>query len=175
MEKISERVLSNDKVSIITVCYNAEHEIEKTILSVIEQKYNNVEYIVIDGKSQDSTIDKINHYADSIDIIISEPDHGIYDAMNKGISLASGKWICFMNAGDLFYDEHVLCKIFNNNHYDVDVIYGDTVHITKYGTYLFKAGKSSDLERNLPFCHQSCFVKLERLKQHKFDLLKFRK
>ena len=91
MEKISGRVLNGDKVTIITVCYNAEREIEKTKLSVIGQTYDNIEYIVVDGKSHDATISIIHKYQNSIDVILSEPDNGIYDAMNKGIALASGK------------------------------------------------------------------------------------
>lgn len=170
METISERILNGDKVTIITVCYNAEREIEKTLLSVIGQTYDNIEYIVIDGKSKDSTVSIIHSYLNSIDIFLSEPDGGIYDAMNKGISLASGKWVCFMNAGDVFYDKEVLGKVFQNKKYDSDVVYGDTVHLTKYGAYLFKAGQPAELIRHLPFCHQSCFVQTETLKQYKFNL-----
>lgn len=170
MEKISGRVLNGDKVTIITVCYNAEREIEKTILSVIGQTYDNIEYIVVDGKSHDATISIIHKYQNSIDVILSEPDNGIYDAMNKGLALASGKWICFMNAGDVFYDKDVTSKVFQSKKYDCDVIYGDTVHLTKYGAYLFTAGHPSELKQHLPFCHQSCFVKAATLKEYKFNL-----
>lgn len=100
-------------VSIITIVYNGFDEIEKTILSVINQKFTNFEYIVIDGGSSDGTKSIIEKYSDSIDFYISENDGGIYDAMNKGILQASGGWLNFMNAGDTFFDENVLINVFN--------------------------------------------------------------
>ena len=93
--------------SIVTVCYNAEHTIHRSISSVISQKYKNVEYIIIDGGSTDGTLNIINQFADQIAIIKSEPDNGIYDAMNKGIKLASGDIIGLLNADDYFADEMV--------------------------------------------------------------------
>jgi glycosyltransferase involved in cell wall biosynthesis len=87
-------------VSIITVVYNGCSTIEETIISVISQKVSEIEYIIVDGSSTDGTLEIINRYKNSIDLTISEPDDGIYDAMNKGIALASGKYICFINAGD---------------------------------------------------------------------------
>ena len=101
-------------VSIVTVVFNGEKYLEQTIQSVINQTYDNVEYIIIDGGSTDGTVDIIKNYEDRIDYWISEKDKGIYDAMNKGINLASGEWINFMNAGDIFYDEKVLNTIYIN-------------------------------------------------------------
>ena len=89
--------ISGPKISIVTISYNAITEIEKTILSVINQTYTNIEYIIIDGGSTDGTVNIIKQYVDKISIWKSEPDHGVYDAMNKGIKLASGEWILFMN------------------------------------------------------------------------------
>jgi cellulose synthase/poly-beta-1,6-N-acetylglucosamine synthase-like glycosyltransferase len=94
-------------ISIITVVYNGEKFLEETIKSVINQTYDNVEYIIIDGGSSDGTIDIIKKYEDYIDYWVSEKDNGIYDAMNKGIDLATGIWINFMNAGDLFFDNTI--------------------------------------------------------------------
>jgi glycosyltransferase involved in cell wall biosynthesis len=92
------------KISIITISFNVKDKIEKTILSVINQTYSNIEYIIIDGNSKDGTIDIINKYRNKIDIIISEDDDGIYDAFNKGIKYANGDLIAFLNAGD-YYDK----------------------------------------------------------------------
>jgi len=89
-------------ISIITVVFNGEQLLEKTIQSVINQTYDNVEYIIIDGGSTDRTIEIIQKYEHAIDYWISENDKGIYNAMNKGISLATGAWVNFMNGGDIF-------------------------------------------------------------------------
>ena len=103
------------KISVITVCYNAEKEIKKTMLSVLQQTYDNIEYLIFDGKSNDNTLKIINKIRVSYpnrDIhIISEADNGIYDAMNKGISLASGEWLNMMNAGDVFTDLDVIQNV----------------------------------------------------------------
>ena len=91
----------NPLVSIITVVYNAEEFLEETILSVLNQDYKNIEYIIIDGGSTDLTLDIIKKYHEKIDIFVSEDDKGIFDAMNKGIGLANGEWLNFLNAGDV--------------------------------------------------------------------------
>ena len=85
-------------ITVVTICYNAVDTIEETIKSVIEQTYPNIEYIVIDGGSKDGTVDIIKKYQDKISYWVSEPDRGIYDAMNKGTMKANGRWINFMNS-----------------------------------------------------------------------------
>jgi glycosyltransferase involved in cell wall biosynthesis len=114
------------KISIITVVLNAESFIEHCIRSVISQSYSQVEYIIIDGGSTDSSLSIIRQFAGQIHIIRSEKDKGIYDAMNKGIALATGDVVGILNADDFFADEHVLAEVaaaFKNN--DTDMVYGD--------------------------------------------------
>ncbi|MCY1133837.1 glycosyltransferase family 2 protein [Bacteroides fragilis] len=115
---------SNPLVTIITVCYNAETTIEKTILNVINQTYADIEYIIIDGGSNDGTIEIINKYANKISYWMSEPDRGIYDAMNKGIKLAKGDWVSFMNSGDSFYSLDTVEDVVQFIREEYDVIYG---------------------------------------------------
>ena len=99
------------KISIITVCYNSVKTIEDTIQSVINQDHDDVEYIIVDGGSTDGTQDIVNKYRDSVDVFISEPDKGIYDAMNKGIQFASGEVIGILNSDDVYTSETVLSKV----------------------------------------------------------------
>lgn len=101
-------------ITIITVCRNAEAAIEKTIQSVIKQNYPQIEYIIIDGRSTDRTLEIIGSYEDKYPIkVISEPDHGIYDAMNKGLSYATGDYIQFLNAGDTLLEETTIEQVVN--------------------------------------------------------------
>jgi len=100
------------KISIITVCYNSESTIEDTIKSVLSQDYDDIEYIIIDGGSKDGTIGIVDKYADRIAKIVSEPDKGIYDAMNKGIGLATGELIGILNSDDLFASRDTISRVF---------------------------------------------------------------
>ena len=99
-------------ISVITVCYQAAESLQKTILSVRQQYYQPLEFIVVDGGSTDGTRDIIARHQDIITRWVSEPDGGIYDAMNKGVSMATGEWVIFMNAGDTFAANNVLLRIF---------------------------------------------------------------
>ncbi|MGG2084588.1 glycosyltransferase [Lysinibacillus pakistanensis] len=99
------------KISIITACYNAEKTIEQTIQSVINQSYNNIEYIIVDGASTDGTMDIVRKYEKQIDIIISEPDKGIYDAFNKGAKNATGEYVQYLNADDYLMSSDVLDEV----------------------------------------------------------------
>ena len=105
----------NNKISIITICFNCKQDLEKTIASVVSQQYPNKEYIVVDGNSSDGTKEVLLRHKTDIDICISEADNGIYDALNKGIRQATGEWIICMNAGDVFHNDHVLEDIFSNS------------------------------------------------------------
>jgi len=117
------------KLSVVTIVYNDFRHIEKTILSVLEQSYSNIEYIIIDGGSNDGTVDLIKKHSNNITFWLTEPDNGLYDAMNKGIENANGDYICFLNSGDLFFDNNTVENIFLNNDSRVDVFYGETVII----------------------------------------------
>lgn len=115
------------KISIITVCYNAEFEVERTIKSVLNQTYSDFEYVIIDGASSDSTMQIIKRYGDRIQQVVSESDKGIYDAMNKGVRMVNGEWIIMMNAGDVFASVDVLEKIFSSHiPADIDFIYSNS-------------------------------------------------
>jgi glycosyltransferase involved in cell wall biosynthesis len=117
----------NPKVSIVTVCYNAEDFIEETILSVLDQTYFNIEYIIIDGKSTDNTLKIIDKYIKDISILVSEKDNGVFDAMNKGIKISTGDWVIFMNAGDTFYSENTVTLLNLNNKEEIALVYGNTI------------------------------------------------
>lgn len=126
------------KITVVTVCYNAAETIEKTILSVVGQTYNNIEYLIIDGGSKDDTLAIIKKYESNISKWISEPDKGIYDAMNKAIKMATGEWINFMNAGDCFATNDVLEKIFNDEiPNNVKFLYSDNYYIDPDGRKIF--------------------------------------
>ena len=117
-------------ISIITATYNAEKTIETAIKSVLNQSYPNIEYIIVDGNSSDNTLNIINSYKSKIHHIISEPDKGIYDAINKGIQLASGNIIGVLHADDVFYNEKTLEQITNTFlNEDCDATYGDLQYV----------------------------------------------
>lgn len=161
----------NNEFSIITVCYNCKNTIEKTLLSVIHQTYNNFQYIIIDGGSTDGTLDIIYQYKDKINVILTEPDKGVYDAMNKGIKLANGKWINFMNSGDTFYNLNVLSDVSKSINSETDIIYGNTcIELTPSIRYCLLPDKLTSIEDKLPFCHQSCFIKTSIAQENLFDL-----
>ena len=157
-------------ISVVTVCYNAADTIEKTMLSVLNQTYHDIEYIIIDGGSTDGTVEIIRKYADRIAYWVSEPDKGIYDAMNKGIKVATGEWINFMNAGDGFVDEGVIEKLFQNRTIDtVGVVFGDTLFIHKSKQKIVKFGDDPH-HKIMPSCHQSIFCRRNLLVSNPFDL-----
>jgi glycosyltransferase involved in cell wall biosynthesis len=127
------------KISLITVCFNAERTIDRCIQSVIAQNYNNVEYIIIDGHSTDNTIQIINQYRNHINLFLSEPDRGIYDAMNKGIRLSGGDVVGILNADDFFADKAVLSDIavgFQKR--NADIVYGNLDYVSPEGNIIRK-------------------------------------
>jgi len=144
-------------LTVITVVFNDQENIESTIKSVINQSYENIEYIIVDGGSTDATLDIIRKYDDYIDYWSSEPDKGIYDAMNKGIALASGKWINFINSGDkmLFLDPVSLEKA---KSHCTSYFYNEDEHRIKR-----KPFTRMYMTRNTP-CHQSIFYLKDKIK-----------
>ncbi len=157
------------KISVVTVCFNAVDLIEGTIRSVVEQTYPDVEYIVIDGKSTDGTLDIIKRYSDGISYFVSEKDKGIYDAMNKGIAAATGDYIIFMNAGDKFTDKDVLGKVapYLGKH---TVVSGHWRRCYSNGKIKTAAPKElNSLKVEMPICHQATFIWLDYHKKNPFD------
>ncbi len=156
------------KLSVITVCYN-EKSIASTCDSIVNQSWQDFEWIVIDGGSTDGTLDILEKYRNRIDIFISEKDDGIYHAMNKGIKLARGKYLNFMNGGDAFFGWKTLEKIFANVNHDVDILYGDSLFFREDETPLLKL--MPDVippyffeEESL--AHQSAIIKRELILAH---------
>jgi glycosyltransferase involved in cell wall biosynthesis len=168
-KKKNERPL----LSVITVVRNGDKILEKTILNVLNQSYDQIEYIIIDGGSTDETLDIIKKYENNIACWISEPDKGIYDAMNKGITRATGMWINFMNAGDEFYDLNtckIIAKSISENSFDV--IYGDFVAKNDLINLeiLVKAKPLNSIWKGNLFSHQSCFIRYDVLRNNLFDI-----
>ena len=156
-------------ISVITVVFNAEEFIEASVQSVINQTYENIEFIIVDGESSDSTLSILGRYKKYIRKLVSEPDDGIYNAMNKGINMASGDWIVFMNAGDQFSSCDVISSIFNFCRGPEKIIYGDV--IVNYGDFSFlkRAGDLARLWTGMKFSHQSAFIEVSYHKYNKYD------
>lgn len=156
-------------LSIVTVCYNAGTDLCRTMDSVAQQSFRNFEYIVVDGASTDQTPQILKERRSEIDVLISEPDSGIYNAMNKGIRAAKGKYLCFMNAGDTIHSPDTLARVFASlDGKDPDVIYGETHLVDKEGRFLRprrlqaprRLSKRSFLKGML-VCHQSFYPRRE--------------
>lgn len=120
-------------LTIITITYNAEEFLERTIQSIIAQTNQDFEYLIIDGNSKDKTLDIAKRYENRVNRLISEPDKGLYDAMNKGLKAASGDFVWFMNAGDEIYDPKAVERIYQNITDKTDVLYGDTYFVDNQG------------------------------------------
>lgn len=157
------------RISVVTVCYNAVEAIEKTILSVLDQTYPKIEYIIIDGGSTDGTVDIIKKYTDRLAYWVSEPDKGIYDAMNKGIAVATGEYINFMNAGDTFFSPKTLADFVPLIKRDAIVAYGYSNYYLEGNTFTVRPAPITYLKKRLPFCHQACLVNTIFHKTHLFD------
>ena len=165
--------------SIITVTYNAGKVLEDTIQSVISQTYRNVEYIIVDGSSKDNTLEIIGKYSKHISKMVSEPDKGLYDAMNKGIRMATGDYLCFLNAGDKFHAKETLQRITETlKDKDLpDVIYGETAIVDEGGNFLHMRRLSTperlnwkSFKQGMLVCHQAFLAKRELALKHPYDM-----
>lgn len=160
------------KVSVITICFNSVSCIERTIKSVIEQSSDNYEYIIVDGKSTDGTVDIIRKYDSYITKWISEPDNGIYHAMNKGVAMATGEYCIFMNAGDAFFAEDILERVRPHLDGKNAIIMGNQIYVSKnryhhYGRH-WKTVTLRSIFRDSLY-HQSSFIKRTDLLNTPYD------
>lgn len=159
---------SRMKFSVITVCFNAAKTIEKTIMSVLNQGYRDLEYIIIDGNSTDGTQNIIRRYETKIDKWVSEPDRGIYDAMNKGVRLATGDVFAFLNADD-WYEDHIISKI--NQYFEreeIDIVAGSEYFIIDEKPVAIISSKY-DLDK--PYLSNTCNQPSLFIKKKVFDLI----
>lgn len=158
-----------NKVFVITVCRNARELLEPTMLSVLNQTYDNISYIIVDGASTDGTVEIIRKYEKRLAAWVSEPDKGIYDAMNKGVEIARSllddgeeAWVNFMNAGDRFSDAEVVSDIFKTEAAeDTKVIVGHFNRCKGNKKELCKTETVDYLPVWMPFCHQATFIKID--------------
>ncbi len=161
--------MHNPVFSIITITYNASRWLEQTILNILSQSYSNIEYIIIDGGSTDGTVDIIERYASGISYWVSEPDKGIYDAMNKGLQKATGDYVWFINAGDSLYTSDTVQRVaslIQKKKVLPDIIYGETSIIDENGNSLGRRRlKAPDklswksFRMGMLVCHQSFITK----------------
>lgn len=152
-------------ISIITIVFNNRNGLLKTIQSVKEQTYSGIEYIIVDGGSTDGSVEVVKSNLDCVSSWISEPDNGIYDAINKGVKMANGEWLCIMNSGDVFCDKYVVEKVFKDYtdaKSNASMIYSDYYINRTDGSKFFVTSNHADGH----FMHQSIFYKKDLHKIH---------
>ena len=164
------------KISIITVTYNAEATVERTMESVAQQRYADIEHIVIDGASKDRTVELVKRYAPAV--VVSEPDRGLYDAMNKGMRCATGDFLCFLNAGDRLHSRDAIAHLVEaveakGGAEEVGVVYGDTNIVDDEGRFLRVRRLTPpevltwrSFRSGMLVCHQSFYVCREIAQQY---------
>jgi len=176
------------KISVVTITYNAAKVLQRTLDSVRSQTYMDIEHLIIDGASKDETMDLVRSYelgvrseevkARSYEVrVVSEPDRGIYDAMNKGLRLATGDYIVFMNAGDTFHDKDTLEKVASGRLEGAAVLYGDTNIVDSEGRFLRKRHLSvpdqltwRSFKKGMLVCHQAFYARLDIARDIPYDL-----
>ena len=158
-------------ISIVTVVYNGEKYLEQTIKSVIEQTYDNIEYIIVDGNSNDKTLEIIKRYEDKIDYWISEPDNGVYNAMNKGLSLVTGDYVSFLNADDWYMQNTLKIVVVKILQEKCGYIFGDMNLIDNKGEIVdIRKSDLSIYRVRTPIGHQALFVQAKYLFQMPFNI-----
>lgn len=179
------------KFSIVTITYNAEACLKRTLDSVLDQSFFNIEHIIVDGKSKDTTMSIVEAYSDCSQattgheiVVVSERDKGIYDAMNKGLKLATGDYILFLNAGDTLPDKDTIANIYNKVNFDNTppahwpaVVYGDTAIMDGQGNYLgqrrLRPPKHltwKSFRQGMLVCHQAFYARLDIAASIAYDL-----
>lgn len=157
------------KLSIITICFN-QPDIEETCESIVNQTFQDFEWIVIDGGSTDNTIENLNKYKNRINVFISEKDNGRYDGMNKGIKLAKGEWLNFMNGGDSFAETTALEKVFRKEH-DADILYGN-INLKNANKKMFPMKYPEEIDKiyflNNNINHQASFIRKDLFDKYGF-------
>lgn len=153
-------------VSVITVCFNAASDLQKTIESVRNQSYNNIEYVIVDGGSQDGSREVIAASGDVVSKWVSRSDKGLYYAMNDGLDMASGEYVLFLNAGDVFFESSTLEKIFSLSPSDMDIYYGDTMICDSMGNNVGRRRiklpvqlSAKSFRWGMSVCHQSVLIR----------------
>lgn len=169
-----DKDLNMPKISVITVVYNDVNNIAQTIESYLAQTWVNKEYIIIDGKSTDGTVSIIEKYSDQIDFWCSEPDEGMYDALNKGISRAIGDWIIVLNSGDYFAGKDSLSKAMTFCELNgIDVLYGDSIKIEgERAIEVIASDNVKELSFHPIFRHGSSIIRSVVQKNNLFDISK---
>ncbi len=160
------------KITVVTVCRNVAAQLRDTMSSVLGQTYPHLEYIIIDGASTDGTVELLRSAPSHVKWI-SEPDGGIYDAMNKAVKMATGDWVIFMNAADLFAAPDVLERTaaeISRVPDTVDVVYGGVMKRQADGTLAYKPAELPHRSHRMIFCHQSAFARRDALLRHPFDI-----
>jgi glycosyltransferase involved in cell wall biosynthesis len=161
---------TNPRISVITVTFNAEKTLRPTIESVLSQTYDNVEHIIVDGMSTDGTLAIIDEYRSRLQTVVREPDRGIYDAMNKGLAVATGEYLGFLNAGDSFHETETLRRIVDSIPGErlPDLLYGETALVDEHRRFVRMKRLSApehlhwkSFKMGMVVCHQAFFVRRE--------------
>jgi glycosyltransferase involved in cell wall biosynthesis len=168
---VSNNIGNPPIISVVTINRNMRQELEATLESVVAQTYPHLEFVVIDGGSIDGSSDLVERFASQIDYWISEPDRGIYDAMNKGVRAATGEWVIFMNAGDRFHDGDAIADVFSEDHSDTDLIYGHSTrwHAREEIARFVPAEPLAALPLRMTCSHQSLFTRRGLLLEQPFS------